>query len=65
MKTNAAKARALNEARRAYRVYKACLNRAKKAKQALVEAERVYKEAWRACKEEQGELARRRRGDAT
>ena len=65
MKTNVAKAKALDEAERAYRAYKACLDRAKKAKQAFVEAERVYKEAWRACKEEQGELARRRRGDAT
>ena len=51
MKTNAAKAKALDEAERAYLAYK--------------KAERAYKEAWRACKEEQGEPARRRRGDAT
>ena len=57
MKTNAAKAKALNEAGRAYCAYI-------EAKQACVEAERVYNEAWRACKEEQGEPARRRRGDA-
>ena len=51
MKTNAAKAKALDEAERAYLAYK--------------KAERAYKEAWRACKEEQGEPARRRRGKSS
>ena len=58
MKTNAAKARALDEAGRAYCAYE-------EAKRACVEAERVYKVAWRACKEEQGEPAKRRRGKSS